>query len=507
MAEIPNTSHGQVRADVFRLIGFGAGVRLLGTALGVLLGLATIALAVRLLGTSTYGVLAFATSVAALVAGLCRLGLEVGITRSVTMLSAARDPGALARLARGAVKLVFLTGIAGFVAVVVAMLGASLGADTSTELALGVAFGLALLAANTTAVAASVARGLGRMALMEALNLTQTTGRFVVIAVLAAVGLASLDAVALGYGLVALVAIGFSVVLLRRLAGGLGMAAPAGREARAVLAASAPFAVTGLALVVISRFDVLVLGLTGSGEDVGSYEPALKIVEQIMLLVPLLFVAPFLPAATRLVAGPDSTGFRELFVDISKLVYAIAAPGLIILLAFPEAVLHGLYGGDFPADPVIVWILLAGFLVNLVLGLNASALAAVGNRRALVRVGTTGTASMVVLAVALVAPFGPTGAALATSATYAVLNAVTGLELLRATGVHPFSRDVLTVLLTSVVPVLAALAVRRWAAPADLWTAAAWSLGLWAAWLGCLFALGAIRPHELRRLVPAPRGG
>jgi O-antigen/teichoic acid export membrane protein len=170
-------------------------------------------------------------------------------------------------------------------------------------------------------------------------------------------------------------------------------------------------------------------------------------------------------------------------------------------------VLHGLYGGDFPADPVIVWILLAGFLVNLVLGLNASALAAVGNRRALVRVGTTGTASMVVLAVALVAPFGPTGAALATSATYAVLNAVTGLELLRATGVHPFSRDVLTVLLTSVVPVLAALAVRRWAAPADLWTAAAWSLGLWAAWLGCLFALGAIRPHELRRLVPAPRGG
>ncbi len=278
MAEIPHTSPGPARTDVFRLIGFGVGVRLLGTALGVLLGLATIALAVRLLGTSTYGVLAFATSVAALVAGLCRLGLEVGITRSVTMLAVTHDPGGLARLARGAVKLVFLTGIAGFAAVVVAMLAASLGADTSTELALGVAFGVALLAANTTAVAASFARGLGRMALMEGLNLTQTAGRFVVIAVLAGLGLASLDAVALGYGLVALGAIGVSLSLLGRLVGARRLTAPARREARAVLAASAPFAATGLALVVISRFDVLVLGLTGSGAEVGSYEPALKIV-------------------------------------------------------------------------------------------------------------------------------------------------------------------------------------------------------------------------------------
>ncbi len=226
-----------------------------------------------------------------------------------------------------------------------------------------------------------------------------------------------------------------------------------------------------------------------------------------MLLVPLLFVAPFLPAATRLVAEPDRGGFRELLVDVSKLVYVLAAPGLVILLAFPEAVLHGLYGRDFPADATIVWILLGGFLVNLVLGLNASALAAVGTRPALVRVGVAGTASMVVLAVTLVPPFGPTGAALATATTYAVLNAVTGLELLRATRVHPFGRAFVVVLSTSVVPALAALAVRRWAAPAELWTAVAWSLGLWAAWLGCLVGLRAISPHELRRLVPAPRGG
>jgi O-antigen/teichoic acid export membrane protein len=252
-----------------------------------------------------------------------------------------------------------------------------------------------------------------------------------------------------------------------------------------------------------------VLGLTGSGEELGRYEPTLKIVEQVMLLVPLLFVAPFLPAATRLVAGSDSRGFRELFVAVSKLVYVISAPAIILFAAFPEAVLHGLYGRDFPADGLVVWILLGGFLVNLVLGMNASALAAVGNKQALVRVGAVGTASMVVLAATLVPPFGPTGAAAATSATYVVINLATGLALLRAGGVHPFGRDFLWVLLTSLVPVLGGLAVRRWAGAVDLWTAVAWSLGLWAAWLGCLFGLGAIRPHELKRLVPvpAPRGG
>jgi O-antigen/teichoic acid export membrane protein len=507
MAEIPETSPRPARADVFRLIGLGVGVRLLGTAVGVLLGVATIALAVRLLGTSTYGVLAFATSVMVLVAGLCRLGLEAGITRSVTMLSIARDSSSLVRLARGAVKLVFLTGIAGFLAIVIAMLAASLGTDTSTELALGIALGVALFAANTTAVASSFARGLGRMALMEGSNLVQTMGRFIVIAILAGLGLASLDAVALGYGVVALASITVSIWLVRRLVGGLGVTAPARAEARTVLAVSAPFAVTGLAVVVISRFDVLVLGLTGSGEELGSYEPTLKIVEQVMLLVPLLFMAPFLPAATRLMAASDRGGFRELFVAVSKLVYVISAPAVILFVGFPEAVLHGLYGRDFPADGLIVWILLGGFVVNLVLGLNGSSLAAVGNRRALIRVGAVGTASMVVLAATLVPPFGPTGAAVATSATYVVINVVAGLELLRVEDVHPFGRDFLAVLLTSVVPVLGALAIRRWAGPVDLWTSIGWSLGLWAAWLGWLFWLGAIRPHELKRLVPASRGG
>ena len=255
-------------------------------------------------------------------------------------------------------------------------------------------------------------------------------------------------------------------------------------------------------MIVISRFDVLVLGVAGSSAEVGRYEPALRIVEQAMLLVPLLFMAQYLPVASRAFAARDLEGFHDLYVSLSKLTFVVAFPAVILLSAFPEAVLHGLYGADFPASVTVVWLLLPGFAVNLACGLNGSALAATGRRESLARSGAGATAIMIVLAVLLIPWLGPEGAAAATSCTFIALNLWVGIELYRITGVHPLRRDFVATLATSGFPLAVALAARFVLGPVDLWRATAVSLCLTTAWAALLLGIHAVRPFELRRLVP-----
>jgi O-antigen/teichoic acid export membrane protein len=149
-----------------------------------------------------------------------------------------------------------------------------------------------------------------------------------------------------------------------------------------------------------------------------------------------------------------------------------------------------------------VWLLLVGYVVNIALGLNSGALAAAGNRRALFRYGTAGFATMIVLACALIPPFGPTGAAIATSATFVVINVVLAVALARSAGILPLRTDLAVTVASSALPVTAVLALRAWGHPTGTAAAIGVSLALWAAWLPLLVALRALRLTELTRLVP-----
>ena len=115
-------------------------------AVGAAAGLATTAVAVRLLGTASYGVLAFALAAAAIFAGVGRLGLEPAVARSVAILQSARELTGMDRVARGAFTLVALTGLAGTGATLAVIELASLGLDGGKRLVLAGFLGLVLYA-------------------------------------------------------------------------------------------------------------------------------------------------------------------------------------------------------------------------------------------------------------------------------------------------------------------------------------------------------------------------
>lgn len=420
---------------VHGVVGKGVLARFVGTGVVLLLGIVTTSLAVRLLGASAYGVLAYAASTGALVAGIARLGLEPGLARAVTSARTAEPAGDVTPLTRGASALTLVGGSLAAVAVVALVVPTVDGVPLSTKLIVGACIALYTFATNAAAVTGALARGLARMPIMEVPNVSLSVARLAGLVAIAAAGVASLRWVASAYALAGVVTLVACVVIARRLTPGLERPLrPAAGRGAVLLRSSAPFVVTGVATLALSRVDVVVLGLSHPSSEVGAYEPTLKLVEQAMLWAPLLFIGPFLPVATRLHTIGDRVGFRDLYLSSSKLVFIAALPAVLLLAVHPAECLHVLYGSSYDARPVVVWILLGGFVVNLACGINTNALAAAGSRRELVRVGLLGLVSMVVLACTLVPLFGAVGAAIATSVTYVVVNVTASGALNGAAG-------------------------------------------------------------------------
>ena len=484
------------------LIGAGAGVRVVATIVGSAAGIAATSLVVRLLGTTRYGVVAFLMSVVLLFPGVGRLGVMWGAIGALSRAHSKGDEQELSDITHGVVTVTALSGVIGAVLVFALAQFIPPGLGIGTRVLVGLGLGVLLLGSELGVGAVAVARSLGRVVLNEAPNLTLIVGRLVVLLALWAMGAADLRTVAIAYGVTGVAASVVSwAIIVKLIPGARRIWRPDLAAARALLALSIPYVVFGLAAIALERLDVFVLGLTRSTGEVGVYEPTLKLVERLMLVVPLLFSAQFFPVATRLLAADAREGYRDLYVRISKIVYVLAFPALIALAAFPETMLRALYGGAFPIHPGVAWALLVGYGVNVAFGFNAAALAATGERRPMFRVGTAMLVTMIGLAIVLIPAFGALGAAWATSGTYVVMNLVCAWSLWRTTGAHPLKAGLVGVIATSGLPLGLALLIRRVAPPSSIWIAAGWTLALWAAWIVLLLAFRLVRGSEITPLL------
>lgn len=489
--------------EVLGLVGRGMLARFVGTVVAAIAGFATTALAVRLLGTSRYGTLAFGLAIVGLVGMAGRLGLGVATTRRIASMRAIGDQIGIEQTAQAVTTLMFSLAILGSVLVAGLIYFAQREHGATTALLLGAGLGLFLLGTNTAAAGQAIAQGMGRMVLMEAPRLFLVLLQLVVAVVLTVLDIADIVALALGFGAAGLLCSVFTGGLIRgTLSGTKRLVRPVARHAIELIVLASPYALAAITTQVIARFDVLILGLTHPSDVVGGYESTLRVVDAFLLLIPGILMAPFVPAATMLFTRGNLAGFRDLYIFVSKLAYLGSLPLVLALVAFPETTLRAFFGADYPVAKQTVWILLAGYVINLTFGLNSQALVAAGQRRLLAQIYLIGLLSMLGLAFALIPIFGATGAAVSTASSYIVLNVGVGLALFRSTGVSPFKKDMVAILLTSLVPVVSVLLVRGLAANQSVPLAFFTSVGLWAMWLGIVLWTRAIKVSDLLELIP-----
>jgi len=490
-------------ASAMRLVGGGAAIRTISTLLMVFSALVTTALAVRLLSPTGYGSLAFALAGVTLCAGLARLGLGLATTREVAANDSAGARASVLEVVRGASTLTLAWGVIGALAIATLVLMTQGALSTTERAVLGVGMGILLIGRNSSLMSFSVARGLGVVRWMEVPNIILSLGTLLTVTALFSLGIRRLDGIAIAYGVAGVVGIGVSILTVRRVVRlSWSPLRPSLAAAKRLLVTSGPYVLAGVATSAIAQFDVLVLGLTRPATEVATYEPVLRLTDRAVTLIPLTFLASFVPAATNLFVSREHLAFRTLYSTVSKYAFMLALPALLLLLAYPDSASRALYGGDFALDRRLIWLLLGGYIPHLALGLNLGALSATGNRRAISTAYAFSLVLMILSAVALIPWLGPIGAAAATGLTYLTLNVVASLWLYRTSGAHLLSRPLLLTWSSAVAPAVAALWLRSVLPDPSLTVAIALSLALWAGWVFLQFVLGTAKLHEIARLLP-----
>lgn len=183
------------------------------------------------------------------------------------------------------------------------------------------------------------------------------------------------------------------------------------RQLRPVLAASLPFYVNGVAIVVVNRFDVNVLKVRATDTEVGLYSAAAELAQMTFVLTPMLTGVVMPLFARTLAAGLD--GYHQLVRRTLELVLVLTFPVSLAIAVGSDLWVHLVYGDAYAASAWALSILGPSFVLTYVSVVSSIALNMSGGEWT---VTVTSVASMlinpllVLVAISLADGWGPGGA-------------------------------------------------------------------------------------------------
>jgi O-antigen/teichoic acid export membrane protein len=495
-------SEGLARA--LTTVGTGAAVRAGSRVLITACTFATTVLVVRATGAERFGALAFGLSIVGLIAGLFT-GFATASNRSIASVVA--TGGSPHEVVRAVSAVVLATAAAGAMVLLTSFALTQHQLDGEAVALLTVAMSLLLLGRVAAAAGSSIARGVGRMGLMEIPPTVEVVAKLgLVVALLAVGGLQGWLPLAVVYGGAGVAATVAAAAVVRRALGTMVAMAPAARAGVDLVRLTAPFVIGAIAFRLIRGFDVVVLGVVEPGTAVGAYAPALALIEGLVMLVPGLLGAMYVTAATGLHEAGDRRGFGDLFLSVSKVSVILAMPAFTLLAIAPTAAVRAVCGDALPVSPAVVRILLVGYFVTVALGFNGQALVAAGAWSAVGRALVVPAVTMIATAVVLIPVAGPVGAATASTISFVVLNASLSLTLRRVTGIHVLPLGRVALLGSTVLSI--GLAAAAWqVVGGGFWGAVACSFAGWAVWLVVIMSARIVTLRELAALRPRRLGG
>lgn len=225
---------------------------------------------------------------------------------------------------------------------------------------------------------------------------------------------------------------------------------------RELLAFSAPLIITRVMVHVFSDLDMLMLGsLVADGTAaVGTYNVVYPLAELLTIaLTAFRFI--FVPVLSELHADQEIADARRLYQVSTKWAGMVTLPLFLVLLLFPERIISLTFGAKYAEGATALAILAIGFFVHSVVGLNGSALTAFGRTRTIMWDNVVTATVNVGLNLLLIPRYGIVGAAVATAASYILLNLLYSIQLYGEIGVQPLTAALARPALISVGLVLA----------------------------------------------------
>jgi O-antigen/teichoic acid export membrane protein len=199
---------------------------------------------------------------------------------------------------------------------------------------------------------------------------------------------------------------------------------------------------SGLSSAAIAYLDVIVLGAFKGRSPVALYAPAAALAT-VIIGIPTVVAAFYLPVVTRSAAIDDRGSVRDLHHWASRWTLALTAPALTLLIACPTQLMRLVFGHGYGAAGGPLRVLGLGVAIQIGFGFNGLTLEAYGAPGVVARRELMGLAVSFVACLVLIPSFGLYGAAWATTVGLLFSNLSCSQVLLARFGLPPWDRAML----------------------------------------------------------------
>ena len=396
----------------------GSALLVLGRVIALALGLVTQVIIVRTLTKVEFGGFAYALAIAAAARILLSLGQGRLLSRFMATYEEQRDYARMFGAMFLAVGTIFVTSVLCIGAMFLfsdQLIGSVVEGDEAVDLVLILILLSPLEALDQVFVSLFAVFTKPRTIFFRK-HLLGPGLRLVVVLCLVVTG-ASVEFLAVGYVLAALVGVALYLGLLVKVLRERGLLQELRPRQivvpfRSVFEFSFPLITGELALLSMTVGGVVVLGWYHSIEEVANFRAVFS-AARLNTAITASFATLFLPVIARLHARGDIDGLRRTYWHTAAFVAVFSFP--IFALTGPLAPLttNVLFGERYAdAAPVLAWLAI-GYYVNVMLGFNAYALQVCGRLRYLVGVNVFIALSNIGLCVLLAPPFAAAGVAAA----------------------------------------------------------------------------------------------
>lgn len=210
-----------------------------------------------------------------------------------------------------------------------------------------------------------------------------------------------------------------------------------------LLTFSFPLLLTGVLTSVFNDLDTLLLGYFIPGtEDVALYNVVYPLAN-LLITAMSAFGFIFLPIISGLHSEGNYDGLNRMYQVVTKWVFVVTLPVFLVMFTFPSQLISLTYGAKYAYGSHILSILVIGFFIHTIAGMNSQVTSSIGRPKLLMYVNGIAAVMNTILNVLLIPEYGPTGAAIATSVAYILLNVVLSLILYRSEGLFPLTRSMI----------------------------------------------------------------
>jgi O-antigen/teichoic acid export membrane protein len=227
---------------------------------------------------------------------------------------------------------------------------------------------------------------------------------------------------------------------------------------REVFAFTIPILTSDLVYLVMNTSDAILLGRFGSLGDVAAFkvvQPAARLNQLVFTSFSLLFT----PVAARLFSRQDRAGMDQLYWTTALWIAVLTFPIFVLLTSLGTPLTGLVYGERYEPSGTYLTLLSFGYYANAALGFNGLTLKVVGRIRYIVGINIAAAIANVALNLVLIPSFGALGAAIGTTATLLIFNALKHLGL-RPTGVRMMPEELTRIYVAIAAIPLALLGVQ-----------------------------------------------